>query len=149
VGEEGSRSSGLANCFSVTDCSLTYCSSVQVDRTPSCCVRNVSDYIVAYRGFYSRWNRTPGTLFSKHTSGVYTQRCPTQDAFYRASSGNLPTRSLVLAARNSPNTGMRPASTLSGHKLTFLQSGSFQAHQDNPSPTVTTHVLFSQAPDTN
>jgi hypothetical protein len=34
VGEEGSRSSGLANCFLVTDCSLTYCSSVQVDRSP-------------------------------------------------------------------------------------------------------------------
>jgi hypothetical protein len=76
--------------------------------------------------------------FSKHTSGVYTQRCPTQDSFYRTSSGNLPKRTHILAARKSPNTGVRPASTSFGHKLSFLQSGSFQ-----------TQVFLSQFPDTN
>jgi hypothetical protein len=105
--------------------------------------------IVTYRGFYSRWKfiSTPKTQhttvkytqpFCKHTSGVYTQRCPTQDSFYRTSSGNLPTQTHILAVRKSPNTGARPASTFFGHKLTFLQSGSFQ-----------THVLLSQFPNTN
>jgi hypothetical protein len=42
--------------------------------------------------------------FSKHMSGVYTQRCPTQDSFYRTSSGNLPTQTHILAVRKSPNT---------------------------------------------
>jgi hypothetical protein len=71
--------------------------------------------------------------FSKHTSGVYTQRCPTQDSFYMTSYGNLPTRTHILAVSKSPNTG-----ALSGHKLTSLQSGSFQ-----------THVFLSQFPNTN
>jgi hypothetical protein len=104
---------------------------------------------VTYRGFYSRWkfisvpksqhttvkNNQP---FSKHTSGVYTQRCPTQDSLYTTSSGNLPTRTHILAIRNCPNTGARSASTFFEHKLSFLQSGSFQ-----------THVLLSQFPNTN
>jgi hypothetical protein len=66
-------------------------------------------------GFYSRWKfisfpKTQHTTvkytqpFSKHTSGVYTQRCPTQDSFYMTSSGNLPTRTHILAVRKSPNT---------------------------------------------
>jgi hypothetical protein len=76
--------------------------------------------------------------FSKHTSGVYTQRCPTQDSFYMTSSGNLPTRTHILAVREIPHTGARPASTFFGHKLSFLQSGNFQ-----------THVLHSQFPSTN
>jgi hypothetical protein len=76
--------------------------------------------------------------FSKHTSGVYTQRCPTQYSFYMTSSGSLPTRTHILAVRKSPNTGLRPASALSDHKLTFLQSGTLQ-----------THVLLSQFPSTN
>jgi hypothetical protein len=75
--------------------------------------------------------------FSKHTR-VYTQRCPTQDSFYRTSSGNLPTRTHILAVRKSTKTGTRPASTFFGHKLSFLQSGSFQ-----------THVLLYQFPNTN
>jgi hypothetical protein len=120
---------------------------------------NVMLYIVTYQGFRSRWKfiSTPKTQhstvkcdqpFSKHTSDVYTQRCPTQES-YRTSSGNLPTRTHILAVRESPNTGARPASTLSRHKLTFLQSGSFQTHQDNPSSTVTTRMLLSLAPNTN
>jgi hypothetical protein len=76
--------------------------------------------------------------FSKHTSGIYTQPCPTQESFYRTSSGNLPTRTHILAVRKSPNTGAGPASTFFGHRLSFLQSGSFQ-----------THVLLSQFPSTN
>jgi hypothetical protein len=99
--------------------------------------------------FYSRWKsisvpKTQYTTvkytqpFSKHTSGVCTQRCPTQDSFYMTSSGNLPTRTHILAVRESPNTGVRPASTFFVHKLSFLQSGSFQ-----------THVLLSQFPSTN
>jgi hypothetical protein len=77
---------------------------------------HVSVYIVPYRGFYSRRKfifvpKTQHTAakynhpFSKHTSGVYVQRCPTQDSFYRTSSGNLPTRTHILAVRKSPNTG--------------------------------------------
>jgi hypothetical protein len=104
--------------------------------------------IVTYRGFYSRWKfisvpKTQHTTvkcdqpFSKHTSGVYTQRCSTHDSFYRTSSGNPPTRTHILAVRKSPNTGARPASTFFGHKLSFLQSGRFQ-----------THVLLSQFPNT-
>jgi hypothetical protein len=76
---------------------------------------HVSVYIVTYRGFYSRWKfisipKSQHTTakynqpFSKHTSGVYTQRCPTQGSFYRTSSGNLPTRTHILAVRKSPNT---------------------------------------------
>jgi hypothetical protein len=74
-------------------------------------------HIVTYRGFYSQWKfisvpKTQHTtvkynqLFSKHTSGVYsyTQRCSTQDSFYRTSSGNLPTRTHILSIRNSPDT---------------------------------------------
>jgi hypothetical protein len=106
-------------------------------------------YIVTYRWFYSRWKfisvpKTQHTTvkcgqpFSKHTSGVYIQRCPTQDSFYRTSAGNLPTRTHILAVSKSPNTGARPASTFFGHKLSFLQSESFQ-----------THVFLSQFPNTN
>jgi hypothetical protein len=106
-------------------------------------------YIVTYRGFYSRWKfisvpKSQHTTvkynqpFSKHTSGVCTQRCPTQDSFYMTSSGNLPTLTHILAVSKSPNTGARPASTFFGHKLSLLQSGSFQ-----------THVLLSQFPNTN
>jgi hypothetical protein len=72
-------------------------------------------YIVTYRGFYSRWKfiyvpKSQHTTakytqpFSKHTSDVYTQRCPTQDSFYRTYSGNLPTRTHTLAVRKSPDT---------------------------------------------
>jgi hypothetical protein len=60
------------------------------------------------------------------------------DSFYRASSGSLAKRTHILAVRGSPNTGARPASTLSGHKLKFFQSGSLQ-----------THVILSQFPNTN
>jgi hypothetical protein len=70
---------------------------------------------------------------STHTC-IYTERCPTQDSFYRTSSGNLPTRTHILAVRKSP---AGPASMFFGHKLAFLQSGSFQ-----------THVLLSQFPNT-
>jgi hypothetical protein len=101
------------------------------------------------RGFYSRWEfisvpKTQHTTvqytqpFSKHTSDVYTQRCPTQHSFDKTSSGNLPTRTHILAVIKSPNTGARPTSTFFGHKLSFLQSGSFQ-----------THVFLSQFPSTN
>jgi hypothetical protein len=76
--------------------------------------------------------------FSKHTSGIYTLRCPTQDSFYRTSSGNLPIRTHILTVRKSPNTGAHPATTFFGHKLSFLQSRSFQ-----------THMLLSQFPNTN
>jgi hypothetical protein len=62
--------------------------------------------------------------FSKQSSGVYTQRCPT--------------RTHILAVRKSPNTGTRPVSTFFGHKLSFLQSGSLQ-----------TQALLSQFPNTN
>jgi hypothetical protein len=48
------------------------------------------------------------------------------------------TRTHIIAVRKSPNTGARPASTFFRHKLSFLQSGSFQ-----------THVLLSQFPNTN
>jgi hypothetical protein len=100
-----------------------------------------------YRGVYSLWKfisvpKTQHTTvqynqpFSKHTSGVYNLRCPTQESFYRTSSGNLPTRTQILAVRESPNTCARPASTFFGHKLSFLQSGCFQ-----------THVLLSQFPN--
>jgi hypothetical protein len=106
-------------------------------------------HIVTYRGFYSRWQciyvpKSQHTAvqynqpFSKHTSGVYTQRCPTQESFYRTSSGNLSTRTHILAVSKSPNTGARPASTFFGHKLSFLQSVSFQ-----------THVLLSKFPNNN
>jgi hypothetical protein len=106
-------------------------------------------YTVTYRGFYSRWKsisvpKSQHTTvkytqpFSKHTSGVYTQRCPTHDSFYMTSSDNLPTRTHILAVSKSPHTGARPASTFFGHKLSFLQSGSFQ-----------THVLLSQFPNSN
>jgi hypothetical protein len=99
--------------------------------------------------FYSRWKfisfpkSQHNTVkynqpISKHTSGVYTQRCPTQDSFYMTSSGNIPTRTHILAVLQSPNTGTRPASTFFGHKLSFLQSESFQ-----------THVFLSQFPSTN
>jgi hypothetical protein len=101
-------------------------------------------HTVTYRGFHSRWKfisvpKTPHTTvkytqpISKHTAGVYTKRCSTQDYFYRTSSGNLPTRTHILAVSKSPITGTRPASTFFGHKLSFLQSGSLQ-----------THVLLSQ-----
>jgi hypothetical protein len=45
---------------------------------------------------------------------------------------------LTFLQWQSPNTGARPASTFVGHKLSLLQSGSFQ-----------THVLLSQFPSTN
>jgi hypothetical protein len=63
---------------------------------------------VTYRGFHSQWKfisvpKTQHTTvkcdqpFSKHKSGIYTQRCPTQDSFYRTSSGNFPTGTRILA----------------------------------------------------
>jgi hypothetical protein len=78
--------------------------------------REIQLDIVTYWGFYSRWEfisvpKTQHTTikytqpFSKHTSGVYIQRCPTQDSFCRTSSGNVPTRTDILAVRKSPNTG--------------------------------------------
>jgi hypothetical protein len=73
-----------------------------------------------------------------HTSDIYTRRCPTQDSFYRTSSGNLLTLAHYLAVRVSPNTRARPASKLSGHKITFFQSGRFE-----------TNALLWQFPNTN
>jgi hypothetical protein len=104
---------------------------------------------VTYLEFYSRRKfifipKTQHTTvkysqpFSKHKSHVYTQRCPSKESFYRISSSNLPTRTHILAVSKSPNTGACPASTFFRHKLSFLQSGSFQ-----------THVLLSQFPNTN
>jgi hypothetical protein len=71
--------------------------------------------IVTYRVFYSRWKfisvpKSQHTTvkynqpISKHTLGVYTQRRPTQDPFYRTSSGNLPKRTHILTVRTLPNT---------------------------------------------
>jgi hypothetical protein len=126
---------------------LPICVSTQYDTVQfSASYRNT---IVTYRVFYSRWKSISvpksqhTTLkytqpFSKHTSGVYTQRCPTRDSFYMTSSGNLPTRTHILAVSKSPHTGARPASTFFVHKLSFLQSESFQ-----------THVLLSHFPNSN
>jgi hypothetical protein len=78
--------------------------------------RQISDkYTVTYWGFYSRWKfisvpKSQHTTvkytqpFSKHTSGVYTQRCP----------------------HKTPSTG--PLLVISQHELTFLQSESLHTH---------------------
>jgi hypothetical protein len=101
---------------------------------------------VTYRGFYLRWKfisvpKTQHTTdkynqpFSKHTSGFYTQRCPTQDSLYRTSSGNLPTRTHILAVRKSPNT------------RAFLEIS--QTKSSNQQPNTHTRVYTRRFPNTD
>jgi hypothetical protein len=105
--------------FKLNECSLNSGLGFKWKYTAAKCSRLKNT--VTYRGFCSRWKfiSVPKSQhstvkcnqpFSKHMSGVYTQRCPTQDSFYRTSSGPLPTRTHILAVRKSPNTGARTAS---------------------------------------
>jgi hypothetical protein len=81
-------------------------------------------------------------ILQTHVRRLHSAMSHTRILLYRTSSGNLPTRIHILAVSKSPNTGERPASTLFGYKLSFLQSASFQTCQENPSSTVTTHVFL-------